>query len=375
MDDRLPPSGVTGAGHTGAVPAVFIGDLPTRQPFPGSRMRTAPAILAAIIAVLSLPAHAPGQIAGDSLKQAITAHLDTASFSGVVLVAHRGQPIVEIARGQSNRAKAIPNTMATRFQLASGDKWFTKIAISQLIAAGKVALSDTVGRFLPSYPSATVRSKVTVEQLLTHRSGLGAFFNDAYLARREKLRTLEDVVSLFANEEPQFAPGERMRYSNNGYILLGRIVEVASGMSWYDYAQKKIFDPAGMGRTAYLTLDQWPADKAVGYMIPEGTAEAKENTATIAFHGASAGGGYSTAGDLLRLDAALRRGEIGDTAVLARITGRGPGGRLVMANGGGPGANVEISRIGDYTIVVMANVDPPAATRVLMAVAGRLSRP
>jgi hypothetical protein len=130
-----------------------------------------------------------------------------------------------------------------------------------------------------------------------------------------------------------------------------------------------------MGRTAYLTLEQWPADKALGYMVPEGTKEAKENTETIAFHGGSAGGGYSTAGDLLRLDAALRRGEIGDTAVLARITGRGPGGRLVMANGGGPGANVEVGRIGDYTIIVMANLDPPAATRTLMAVVARLSQP
>ena len=105
-------------------------------------MRTVPAALIAITAVLSLPANAPGQVPGDSLTKAIAAHLDTTSFSGVVLVAHRGQPIVEIARGQSNRAKSIANTPATRFQLASGDKWFTKIAISQLVdAPGKMIVT------------------------------------------------------------------------------------------------------------------------------------------------------------------------------------------------------------------------------------------
>ena len=328
---------------------------------------------AAVLTIVSTTASA--QVAGasdKSLADSIRARLDAESFSGVVLVARRGDPVVELARGQSNRAKAVANTMATRFQLASGDKWFTKIAISQLVAAGWVKVTDTVGKFLPDYPNAIVRSKVTVEQLLTHRSGLGAYFNDAYFARREKLWTLEDVVALFSSEEPAFPPGERMRYSNNGYILLGRIVEVASGMSWYDYVQKRIFDPVGMAKTGYLTLEEWPADKAVGYTIADTSQPARENTSSIAFRGSSAGGGYSTVGDLLKLDLALRRGEVGDSAVLGRITARAPGGRMVMANGGGPGANVEISRVGDYTIVVMANLDPPAATRVLSYIVSRL---
>ena len=333
-------------------------------------MRIARAAALSLLTVLPRPAASQGPALADSIR----ARLDAESFSGTVLVARHGEPIVELARGMSNRAKSIANTSATRFQLASGDKWFAKIAISQLVALGKVKLTDTVGTFLPTYPSATVRSKVTVEHLLTHRSGLGAYFNDAYMARREKLRTLEDVVALFSSEEPAFTPGERMRYSNSGYILLGRIVEVASGMSWYDYVQRRIFDPAAMSRTGYLTLEQWPEDKALGYTAPDSTQPQRENTGSVAFRGSSAGGGYSTPRDLLRLDMALRRGEIGDTATLGRITGRAPGGRLVMANGGGPGANVEISRLGDYTIIVMANLDPPAATRVLMYIVTLLSR-
>jgi CubicO group peptidase (beta-lactamase class C family) len=280
-------------------------------------------------------------------------------FAITIAIARNGTPILELARGQANRRTAIANAMTTRFQLASGDKWFTKVAISQLIAAGKVALTDTVGKFLADYPNATVRSSVTVEQLLMHRSGMGMFWNSAFAAKRRDLRTVADVVALFSDETLAFAPGERMLYSNNGYILLGRIIEEASGMSYYDYVQRRIFDPAGMDRTAYLTLDEWPADKAIGYTVGE------DNTTSLAFRGASAGGGYSTAGDLLRLDTALRKGEVGDSAVLGRITARGPRGRVMIANGGGDGANVEISRYGDYTVIVLANLDPPSATRVL----------
>ncbi|MEJ7758438.1 MAG: serine hydrolase [Gemmatimonadaceae bacterium] len=315
-----------------------------------------------------------GPPSDSALARSIASYLDAEAdrFSGVVLVARRGEPIVELACGYANRKMLVANTAATRFQLASGDKWFAKVAISQLVAAGKVKTSDTVGKFLPRYPSATVRSKVTVEQLLTHRSGLGMYWNDAYAARRKSLRTLDDVVALFSHEEPAFTPGERQLYSNNGYVLLGRIVEVASGMSWYEYVRRQITTPAGMTRTAYLTLDEWPADKAIGFTATAGAPQATENTRSIAFRGSSAGGGYSTARDLLRLDAALRRGEIGDTAVLARITARAPGGRVILANGGGAGANVEISRLGDYTIIVLANLDPPAATRVLTQIVALL---
>jgi CubicO group peptidase (beta-lactamase class C family) len=335
-----------------------------------------------LIAANAAAAQAGPPPAESTLVRSIVSYVDAESaagrFSGVVLVARAGQPIVELARGHANRKLAVPISPATRFQLASGDKWFTKVAISQLIASGRVTLEDTVGKFLPRYPSAVVRSTVTIGHLLTHRSGLGAYFNEEYFSRRESLRTLDDVVSLFSKEEPAFQPGERQQYSNSGYVLLGRIVEAASGLSWYEYVQRRILAPAGMTRTAYLTLDEWPADKAIGYMVgpptsdslsaARGGAQPVENTGTLAYRGSSAGGGYSTARDLLRLDAALRRGEIGDTAVLARITARAPGGRLILANGGGPGSNVEISRLGDYTIIVLANMDPPAATRMLTQV-------
>jgi D-alanyl-D-alanine carboxypeptidase len=327
-----------------------------------SRIRSSVLVLCVLCGTTPLSAQSP--------PANITAYVDSLSsagaFSGVVLVAKSGQPVVELARGFANRRSKVANGLDTQFQLASGDKWFTKIAISQLAAAGKLTLDDTVGKFLPDYPSAIIRSQATIAHLLTHRSGLGSYWNDAFQAQREKLRTLKDVVALFDNEEPAFTPGERMQYSNSGYVLLGRIIEVASGMSYYDYVQRNVFLPANMSRTAYVPLTELREDIAIGY------TNDGENTSTLPFRGSSAGGGYSTARDLLRLDNALRQGMVGDTSVLSRVTMRGPGGRVVLANGGGPGANVEISRIGDYTVIVLANLDPPAASNMLQRIRAML---
>lgn len=323
-----------------------------------------------------------------ALVRGVVQALDSAAaaggFSGVVLVAKEGRPLVHAARGAANREQGIANTLDTRFQLASGDKLFTRLAIGQLLAAGRLSLQDTVGRFLPDYPDETIRRRATVEHLLKHGSGLGSYWNPAYRRERERLRTLQDVVALFADQPPAFAPGARTQYSNSGYILLGRIVEVLSGESYYDYVRRHLLEPAGMRSTAYLTLDEWPRDRALGYTQregwdagpPAGGAGARQtaflpNTWSLPYRGNSAGGGYATAADLLRLDTALRAGRLVPAEVLPRLFSQPPdaSGRLMLANGGGPGANMEFHRLGDYTVIVQANLDPPAGSRLFQAIA------
>jgi len=306
----------------------------------------------------------------------VNAAIEQGRFSGVALLARNGAPLVAVAGGLADPERGTSVAIDTRFNLASGDKLFTKIAILQLVQAGRLALADTVGKFLPDYDSPAVRQQVTVEHLLRHRSGLGSYWGEAFLRQRTRMRNLADLVTLFEHVEPAFEPGSRMQYSNNGYVLLGRIVEVVTGGSFYDYVAAHIFEPAGMTRTAYLSIEEWPADKAIGYTTsdslaamtpgtpPPPGAERVPNTWSLAFRGSSAGGGYSTAADLLALDAALRRGTLVDPALLDRFTAAAPGGRRVLANGGGPGANFELVRIGDYTIIVLSNYDPPAATRI-----------
>jgi D-alanyl-D-alanine carboxypeptidase len=328
-----------------------------------------------------------------ALVRGVVQALDSAAaaggFSGVVLVAREGRPVVHAARGPANRAQGIANTLDTRFQLGSGDKLFTRLAIGQLLAAGRLSLRDTVGRFLPDYPDETIRRRATVDHLLRHSSGLGAYWNDAFQRERERLRTLQDVVALFANEPPAFEPGARMQYSNSGYVLLGRIVEVLSGESYYDYVRRHLLELAGMRATAYLTLDEWPRDRAIGYtalagweaMAAGGGSGAPQTTFVpnrwaLPYRGNSAGGGYATAADLLRLDAALRAGRLVPPEVLPRLFSRPPdaAGRLMLANGGAPGANMEFHRVGDYTVIVLANQDPPAGSRMFQAIARLLAQ-
>lgn len=319
-----------------------------------------------------------------SVVQALDSAAAAGAFSGVVLVAREGQPVVHAARGAANREQGIANTRETRFQLGSGDKLFTRLAIGQLLAAGRLSLHDTVGRFLPDYPDETIRRRATVEHLLRHTSGLGAYWNQAFRRERERLRTLQDVVALFAAEPPAFEPGARMQYSNSGYILLGRIVEVLSGESYYDYVRRHLLEPAGMRSTAYLTLDEWPRDRALGYTAQSGWGAGAAgggngapqttflpNRWSLPYRGNSAGGGYATAADLLRLDTALRAGRLVPAEVFPRLFSRPPdaAGRLMLANGGAPGANMEFHRVGDYTVIVLANQDPPAGSRMFQTIA------
>jgi CubicO group peptidase (beta-lactamase class C family) len=318
-----------------------------------------------------------GRAAEDSaLTHAIVRHVDerfaAQAFSGIVLVARNGQVLVEVACGDANQARGYTISPNTRFNVASGDKLFTKIAIGQLLETGKISLSDTVGKFLPDYPNAVIREKATIEHLLRHRSGLGSYWNDAFRQNRSRLKTLADLIPLFADEPLAFAPGAGMAYSNGGYVLLGRIIEVVTSVSYYDYVRTHIFEPAKMRSTGYSTIEEWPADKAVGYTVQDSSTAGAHapNTWSLAYRGSSAGGGYSTAADLLRLDAALRDGAILQRPTASRLFMRSPEGkRELLANGGGPGANFEFSRFGDYTVIVLSNYDPPAATGVLQYVA------
>ena len=156
------------------------------------------------------------------------------SLSGVVLLARAGVPIYTRTVGLANRATGTPNKLDTRFNLGSLDKLFTRIAIRQLQHAGKLAMTHRVGKYLPDYPNPRVRDEVTIKLLYEMRSGLGDFGTDNYrtlIAKRLTLRTLDDWIALFAADSLQYPPGTSQAYSNAGYVVLGKIIERASGQS------------------------------------------------------------------------------------------------------------------------------------------------
>lgn len=303
-------------------------------------------------------------------------------FSGAVLIGKDGKVLWQKAYGYADREARIPNTVGTRFNLGSMNKMFTSVAIAQLVQQGKLRFTDTIAQVLPDYPNRETASKVTVDQLLTHTSGLGDFFGPEFFQKKESLHELKDYLPLFAGKPLQFEPGTSWSYSNAGFLVLGLMVEKLSGQSYYDYVQEHIFGPAGMKKSGSPTATETASDLAVGYMNANG--QLKRNTDSLPWRGSSAGGGYSTVGDLFRFDQALREhkllnAELTDTITSGKVhPPRFPEGakyaygfgdrminghRIVGHNGGGPGINAQLDMHWDrgYTVVVLANRDPRVA--------------
>jgi len=278
-------------------------------------------------------------------------------FSGVVLVARNGRVLFHEAYGYADRDKKIPNRKDTKFNLGSINKNFTRVAIHQLAERGKLSLDDPIKTFLPDYPNAEAAEKVTVRYLLSMTSGIGDFFGARYDATpKEKIRALQDYLPLFADQPLEFEPGTNNRYSNGGYVVLGLIIEKASGQDYYAYVRENIFKPCGMNDTDSYPRDADVANLARGY-TREGRAGKGRvlNHATLPGRGSSAGGGYSTAEDLLKYVQALKDGKIAlpDTASGLGIAG------------GAPGINSTLDwdpRSGDV-VIVLTNFDPPTAGR------------
>lgn len=318
---------------------------------------------------------------GEALA-ALTTHVDELAkkdeFSGVVLVARHGEVLLQKAWGLANREAKTPATLDTRFRLGSMNKMFTSVATLQLVEAGKLSLDDTIGKILPDYPNKDVASKVTVRHLLTHTGGTGDIFGPDFEKNRLTLRELGDYLKLYGSRGLDHEPGAEFRYSNYGFVLLGALIEKVTGMSYYDYVRSHIFQPAGMTSTDSLTEADAVPNRSVGYM--KGPGGWVPNTDTLPWRGTSAGGGYSTAGDLLRFAQALESGKLISKASLTAATtpykedyGYGFGineeGPLKSYghSGGAPGMNgdLRIFPQSGYVVISLSNLDPPAATRLV----------
>jgi D-alanyl-D-alanine carboxypeptidase len=312
-------------------------------------------------------------------------------FSGAVMVAKNGKPIYSAAFGLADREKKIPNKLDTKFRIGSMNKMFTATAILQLVQAGKLQLTDPLGKYLTDYPNKNVASKVTIHHLLTHTGGTGDFFGPQFDAHRQELRALKDYVTLYGKRDLAFEPGSRWEYSNYGFLLLGLIVEKVSGQDYYDYVRDHVFKPAGMSSTGSLPEDQNVPDRSIGY-TKDGGVTLHPNTDTLPPRATSAGGGYSTVEDLLRFANALNGHQLlnehyTDLLTTGKVEA-GNGGKYAYGfgdnmqdgvrwfghGGGAPGMNgdLKIFPQSGYVIAVLANMDPPSAGRISDFIAARL---
>jgi D-alanyl-D-alanine carboxypeptidase len=329
-----------------------------------------------------------------AVKAQIEKNVAADRFSGTVLVAKNGHVLFSGAYGLADREKKTPNTLDTRFRIGSMNKMFTAVVVLQLVEAGKIKLTDPLGKYVTDYPNQEIATKVTIHQLLTHTGGTGDIFGPEFDAHRTELRTLNDYVALYGKRGPEFEPGSQWRYSNYGMVLLGVVIERVTGQSYYDYVQKHVYEPAGMTRSGSLPEDQAVPGRSIGYMRSE-TGRWIPNTATLPYRGTSAGGGYSSVGDLLRFAEALMNHKLLNASFTELlITGKveaGPGGKYAYGfedqrdkdgngyvghGGGAPGMNgdLRIYPKSGYVVAVLANLDPPAAQRIAGFLDARLPR-
>lgn len=169
-------------------------------------------------------------------------------FNGSVLINHKGQSILQKGYGLS-RVGGHPNDIHTQFRMGSASKTFTAVLLMQLVQENKCHLTDTIGTWLPGY----VHGRVTLEQLLSHSSGIPSYSRSAesLSAMVQKRYPLQELIEKFGSDSLEFEPGTSFRYSNTGYLLLAAVAEKITGTSWKQALEERIFKPVEMQETAF----------------------------------------------------------------------------------------------------------------------------
>jgi CubicO group peptidase (beta-lactamase class C family) len=252
--------------------------------------------------------------AQDNKVREIVNYLDSLEgFSGAVLISKNDSILLQKSYGFAHLGHKVKNNTDTKFSYASVGKSFTAVAIFQLIQAGKLSLDDPIGKFLPNYPNKIVRDSITIKLLLTHRSGLpDYFYSDKFLnTSKDKFRTIESLTNLYENEPLEFKPNEQFSYRNTNYIMLGRIIETVSKMSYDDYIKKHIFSIANMQNTGNFDIDHIIENEAENYTLSDVYPNQLQKTFFMsAVKASSAGGGYTTINDLYKFALAFKNNKL-----------------------------------------------------------------
>ena len=251
-------------------------------------------------------------------------------FSGVVRL--RGE---SWAFGFADRAHEIPNTVDTQFAIASGSKGLTALTVMSLVEHGELRLATTA-RPLLGADLPLIDDRVTVEQLLAHRSGIGDYLDedeDVDLAEYlmpvpvHELATTEQYLRVLDGHPAKFAPGERFSYCNGGYVVLALIAERAAGTPFHELVRQRVCEPAEMPDTEFLRSDELPGRAAVGYLEADG---ARTNVLHLPVRGSGDGGIYTTVADVSAFWSAFLAGKIvspESVAAMLRPRSEAPDGR------------------------------------------------
>jgi len=298
-------------------------------------------------------------------------------FSGAVLIAKEGNPIFKKAYGHASKKFDVFNKVDTIFNLGSINKFFTSVAIAQLMEKGLLSIDDPIGKYLDIFPQE-ISDKVTIRHLLNMRSGWGDYWeNEYYLANRDRLLTVTDYMDFIKNIPLNFAPGSNFQHCNIGYEVAGAIIEKVSGLDYFDYIKKNIYDVSGMTNSDSYYRDDSIENRAVGYtnMNRNDQAYLSDNIDILPKRGTPAGGGYSTVEDMLKFDNTLRNNKLLSSDYSNYLIGRfkgSPVDSFTLPNktyslvGGAPGvfAFLGLDFQSAYSIIVLSNYDHPIAMDV-----------
>jgi CubicO group peptidase (beta-lactamase class C family) len=305
------------------------------------------------------------------------AQMKISKFSGSVLVARDGQALFTHGYGFANFEHEVPNLPKTKFRLASVSKQFIATGIMILENDGKLKVEDTLQKHLPDCPKAW--AEVTIHQLLSHTSGVPENLQLALFQGKWPQYVNPDYVLDIVKDKPlDFKPGEKWKYSNTGYVLLGKIIEKISGKPYGEFLKEKIFVPLEMTNTGVDERKLVLKDRAYNYGLQKGEPVLATYIDLSQVH--AAGSLYSTVEDLLKWDNGLASGKILPQKSLDRmftavkngygygwLVGSRDGGKKFMAhNGGLPGCTTTVERYPEAKlyVTVLCNLEGSPMGRV-----------
>jgi CubicO group peptidase (beta-lactamase class C family) len=310
------------------------------------------------------------------MEDVVQSYVRDKTFMGTVLVARGADVILSKGYGAANLEWDIPNTPSTKFRLGSITKQFTAASILLLEERGKLSLDDPIKKYVPDAPKEW--DKITIFNLLTHTSGIPNFTNlpDYKTLKLDEMPVAKTITSV--RDKPlDFFPGEKMSYSNSGYLLLGHVIETVTGAGYEQFVTANIFTPLGMKDSGYDSNQAIIAHRAAGYMP---SAYGLVNAGFIHMSIPHAAGAlYSTTEDLLRWEQGLFGGKVISPASLAKMTTpfknnyalgvvvQTPSGRKVIQHGGGiDGFNTFLAYYPDdkLTVAVLSNVNGQAPSQI-----------
>jgi CubicO group peptidase (beta-lactamase class C family) len=270
------------------------------------RLFTKVTILTAIVSFAAIQNHIFAQDKSKKIDELMTLCSSAGQFNGSALVVENGKVIYRKSFGYANLEWNIPNTPDTKFRIGSITKSFTAILVLQLVEQGKLNLEAKITNYLPNFPKKT-GDKITVNQLLTHTSGLPDYNNvpDFFRMVQSGLLSQDEILKRISEYDLLFEPGTKFGYSSDGYILLGAMIEKVTGKPYQQVLEENILNPLRMKNTGYSRRDLVLEKRASGYRK---RLSGYENP--LYYVESPAAGMYSTVDDLYLWEQALYAGTL-----------------------------------------------------------------